>query len=191
MLTRLLATELLTFHSTGIASHQALLLERRLVFRIVRHESAGNAQADCTHLTGNATAVSVDFNIPLVCVFENGKREVGNHVLNIGMEIFLEIATVDGALAGTRLQDNSSDGVFTTPGATVNLFGFCGSNSVILRPRNRELRFRGVGLHAAVPHQRKFSVSSASYGRACCAGAFPKSLRRAVLSGASQSNPYK
>ncbi len=156
VLARLLAAELLAFNGARVAGHQSFLLESGLVFRIVRNERASDAQADSAHLAGDSAAVGVDFDVPFFRVVENGERKVGDHILNVGMEIFLEIATVDGALAGTRLQDNSSDGVLATTRATVDLFGFCGSNSFILRPRNRELRFRGVGPHAAVPHRRRF-----------------------------------
>ncbi len=156
VLASLLATELLTFDSARVTRHQAFLLERGLVFRVVRHESARNAQTDGTHLAGDSATVSVDFDIPFAGIVENGERKIRDHVLDIGMKIFLEIATIDCALAGTRLQDNCSDGVLATSRATVDLFRFCGSNSFILRPRNRELRFRGVGPHAAVPHQRRF-----------------------------------
>ncbi len=156
VLASLLATELLTFDSARVTRHQSFLLEGGLVFRIVRNERARNAQADRTHLAGDSATVGVDFDIPFARVVENGERKVSDHVLDIGMEIFLEIATIDGTLAGTRLQDNCSDGVLATTRATVDLFRFCGSNSFILRPRNRELRFRGVGPHAAVPHQRRF-----------------------------------
>ena len=156
VLTSLLATELLTFHSTRITSHETLLLESGLVFCIVRNESASDAKTDCTHLASNAAAVSVHFDIPLICVVEDCEREVCNHVLNVRVEVFLKITTIDDTLAGTRLQDNSSDGVLATTGATVDLLRFCGSNSFILRPRNRCLRFRGVGLRAAVPRQRRF-----------------------------------
>ena len=156
VLASLLATELLAFDSTRVTRHQSFLLESGLVFRVVRNERASDSQADGTHLAGNSATVGVDFDIPFACVVENGKRKVRDHVLDIGMEIFLEIATIDGALAGTRLQDNCSDGVLATTRATVDLFRFCGSNSFILRPRNRALRFRGVGPRAAVPHQRRF-----------------------------------
>ena len=148
--------ELLTFHSTRITSHETLLLESGLVFCIICDESASNAETNCTHLASNAAAMSVNFDVPLITVFEDCEREVCNHVLNVRVEVFLKIATIDGALAGTRLQDNSSDGVLATTGATVDLLSFCGSNSFILRPRNRCLRFRGVGLRAAVPRQRRF-----------------------------------
>ena len=156
MLASLLAAELLTFNSTGIAGHQTFLLERALGGCIVCNESARDAKADSTHLAGNSTAMGADFNVPFFSIAENGERKVSNHVLHIGMEIFLKIATIDGALAGTRLQDNCSDGVLATASATENLLCFCSSNRFILRPRNQALRFQGVGPCAAVPHQRKF-----------------------------------
>lgn len=156
MLTSLLAAVLLTFHSAGVTRHQAFLLEGGLVFGVVRNESAGDSETDGTHLAGDSTAVSVDIDIPFFSIAQNSERKIGDHVLNIGMEVVLEVATVDGALAGTRLQDDSGDGVLATARAAIDLLGFCGSNSVILRPRNRALRFRGVGPSAAVPHQRRF-----------------------------------
>lgn len=155
-LTSLLATELFTFHGARIASHQSFFLQSGLVLGVVCHESAGNAQTNGAHLAGDSATMSVHFDIPLIRIFQNGERKIRNHILHIGVEIILKIATIDGALAGTRFQDNSSDGVFATTGATVDLFRFCGSNSVILRPRNRLSRFRGVGPRAAVPHQRRF-----------------------------------
>lgn len=156
VLASLLATELFAFDGAGVARHQSFLLQGGLVFGVVRNERAGNAQTHGSHLAGDSAAVGVDFDVPFFRVVENGERQIGDHVLNIGMEIFLEIATIDCTLAGTRLQDNCSDGVLATTRATVDLFRFCGSNSFILRPRNRELRFRGVGPRAAVPHQRRF-----------------------------------
>jgi hypothetical protein len=49
------------------------------------------------------------------------------------MEVILEITTIDSALAGTRLQDHSGDGVLTTASATVDLLVLCGSDRGILR----------------------------------------------------------
>ena len=136
VLTGLLAAELLTFNGTGVTSHEAFLLEGGLDFSVVGHESAGNAQADSTHLAGDSTATSGDFDVPFFRVAEDGERKVGDHVLHFGMEVILEITTIDSALAGTRLQDHSGDGVLAAARATVDLLVLCGSDRGILRSKD-------------------------------------------------------
>jgi len=136
VLTSLLAAELLTFNSTRVASHQAFLLEGGLVFGVVGHQSAGNAQTDSAHLTGNATATSGNFNVPFFRIAKDGEGKVGDHVLHFGMEVILEITTIDCALAGTRLQDHSGDGVLAAARATVDLLVLCGSDRGILRSKD-------------------------------------------------------
>ena len=136
VLTGLLAAELLTFNGTGVTSHEAFLLEGGLDFGVVGHESAGNAQADSTHLAGDSTATSGDFDVPFFRVAEDGERKVGDHVLHFGMEVILEITTIDCALAGTRLQDHSGDGVLAAARATVDLLVLCGSDRGILRSKD-------------------------------------------------------
>ena len=136
MLTSLLAAELLTFNGTRVASHEAFLLEGRLVFGVVSDEGASDAQTDSTHLTGDSTATGGDFHVPFFGIAEDGEREVGDHVLHFGMEVILEITTIDSALAGTRLQDHSGDGVLATARATVDLLVLCGSDRGILRSKD-------------------------------------------------------
>ena len=136
MLTSLLAAELLTFNGTRVASHQAFLLEGRLVFGVVRDESASDAETDSTHLAGDSTAAGGDFDVPFFSVAEDGERKVGDHVLHFRMEVILEITTIDSALAGTRLQDHSGDGVLATASTTVDLLVLCGSDRGILRSKD-------------------------------------------------------
>ena len=135
MLTSLLAAELLTFNGTRVASHEAFLLEGGLHFGVVGDQGAGNAQADSTHLAGDSTATSGDFDVPFFRVAEDGEREVGDHVLHFRMEVILEITTIDSALAGTRLQNYSGDGVLAAASTTVDLFVLCGSDRFILRSK--------------------------------------------------------
>jgi len=136
VLTSLLAAEFLTFDSTGVASHEAFLLEGGLVFGVVSDESTSDAQTDSTHLTGDSTATGGDFHVPFFGVAENRERKVSNHVLHFGMEVILEITTIDSALAGTRLQDHSGDGVLAAARATVDLLVLCGSDRGILRSKD-------------------------------------------------------
>ena len=133
MLTSLLAAALLTFDGTRVASHEAFLLEGRLDFGVVSNQCAGNAETDSAHLASDSTATSGDFDIPFFRVAEDGEREVSDHVLHFRMEVILEITTIDSALAGTRLQDHSGDGVLAAAGATVDLLILCGSDRGILR----------------------------------------------------------
>ena len=133
MLTSLLAAELLTFNGTRVASHEAFLLEGGLDFGVVSNQCAGNAETDSAHLASDATATSGNFDVPFFRVAEDGERKVSNHVLHFRMEVILEITTIDSALAGTRLQDHSGDGVLATASATVDLLIFCGSDRGILR----------------------------------------------------------
>ena len=122
VLTSLLAAELLTFNGTGVTSHEAFLLE--------------DAKTDSAHLAGDSTATSGDFDVPFFRVAEDGERKVGNHVLHFRMEVILEITTIDSALAGTRLQDHSGDGVLAAARATVDLLVLCGSDRGILRSKD-------------------------------------------------------
>ncbi len=133
MLTSLLAAELLTFNGTRVTSHESFLLEGGLVFGVVSDESTSDAQTDSTQLTGDSTATGGDFHVPFFGVAENRERKVSNHVLHFGMEVILEITTIDSALAGTRLQDHSGDGVLAAASTTVDLLIFCGSDRGILR----------------------------------------------------------
>ena len=135
MLTSLLAAELLTFNGTGVASHEAFLLESRLHFCIVSNQCAGDAETDSAHLTSDATATSGNFDVPFFSVAEDGERKICNHILHFRMEVILEITTIDCALAGTRLQDHSGDSVLTTASAAVDLLIFCGSDRFILRSK--------------------------------------------------------
>ena len=133
MLTSLLAAELLTFNGTRVASHEAFLLEGGLDFGVVSNQGAGNAETDSAHLASDTTATSGDFDVPFFRVAEDGERKVSNHVLHFRMEVILEITTIDSALAGTRLQNHSGDGILTTASATVDLLVLCGSDRGILR----------------------------------------------------------
>ena len=133
MLTSLLAAELLTFNGTGVTSHEAFLLEGGLHFCVVSNECAGDAETDSAHLASDATATSGNFDVPFFRVAEDGERKVSNHVLHFRMEVILEITTIDSALAGTRLQDHSGDGVLAAARATVDLLVLCGSDRGILR----------------------------------------------------------
>ena len=143
MLTSLLAAELLTFNGTRVASHEAFLLEGGLDFGVVSNQGAGNAETDSAHLasdatatSGDSTATSGDFDVPFFRVAEDGERKVGNHVLHFRVEVILEITTIDSALAGTRLQDHSGDGVLAAARATVDLLVLCGSDRGILRSKD-------------------------------------------------------
>ena len=145
MLTSLLAAELLTFNGTGVASHEAFLLEGGLHFGVVGDQGARNAKTDSAHLAGDATATSGDFDVPFFRVAEDGERKVGNHVLHFRMEVILEITTIDSALAGTRLQDHSGDSVLATASAAVDLLIFCGSDRFILRSKLQVYDFGFLG----------------------------------------------
>jgi len=136
VLTSLLAAELLTFNGTSVASHEAFLLEGGLDFGVVSNQGAGNAKTDSAHLAGDSTTTSGDFDVPFFRVAEDGERKVGNHVLHFRVEVILEITTIDSALAGTRLQDHSGDGVLAAARATVDLLVLCGSDRGILRSKD-------------------------------------------------------
>ena len=136
MLTSLLAAELLTFNGTRVASHEAFLLEGGLDFGVVSNQGAGNAETDSAHLASDATATSGNFDVPFFRVAEDGERKVSDHVLHFRMEVILEITTIDSALAGTRLQDHSGDGVLAAARATVDLLVLCGSDRGILRSKD-------------------------------------------------------
>ena len=131
MLTSLLAAELLTFNGTCVTSHEAFLLESRLHFCVVSNECAGDAETDSAHLASDATATSGNFDVPFFSVAKDGERKICNHVLHFRMEVFLEITTIDSALAGTRLQNHSGDGVLATASAAVDLLILCCSHSFL------------------------------------------------------------
>ncbi len=136
VLTSLLAAELLTFNGTRVTSHESFLLEGGLDFGVVSNQGAGNAKTDSAHLASDSTATSGDFHVPFFRIAEDGEGKVSNHVLHFGMEVILEITTIDSALAGTRLQDHSGDSILATASATVDLFILCGSDRFILRSKD-------------------------------------------------------
>jgi hypothetical protein len=49
------------------------------------------------------------------------------------MEVVGKVATIDGTLAITLLDDDSGNGILATTRSAIDLFGFCGSDRFILR----------------------------------------------------------
>ena len=68
-------TGLLAFHDAGVAGQEASLLQGGAVrITIDGVQRAGNAQADCTGLTGGAATINEDDSVELAFELEQNDR---------------------------------------------------------------------------------------------------------------------
>ena len=117
-------TSLLAFHDAGVAGQEASLLQGGAVgITIDGVQSAGNAEADGAGLAGGAAAVNEDDSVELAFELEQNDRGVDLTLQQLGREVLLQSAAVDGPLAVTRNQTDTGDSLLTTTGAVARSDG--------------------------------------------------------------------
>ena len=120
--TCLVQTSLLAFHDASVAGQEASLLQGGAVGVTVDGvQSAGNAETDGTGLTGGAAAVNEDDSVELAFELEQNDRGVDLTLQQLGGEVLLQSAAVDGPLAITRNQTDTGDSLLAATGAVARL----------------------------------------------------------------------
>ena len=84
-------------------------------------QSAGNAEADGAGLAGGAAAVNEDDSVELAFELEQNDRGVDLTLQQLGGEVLLQSAAVDGPLAVTRNQTDTGDSLLAATGAVARL----------------------------------------------------------------------
>src|SRR6478735_11724297 len=116
-LARLLETSLLALDDAGVTGEQAGLLERRAVgLDVDRVEAAGHAETQRAGLTGDATAVDAGDHVEAALQLEVRERLVHDLLVQLVREVRVQVATVDGPLAGTRNDPDAGDGLLAAAG---------------------------------------------------------------------------
>ena len=120
--TCLVQTSLLALHDASVAGQEASLLQGGAVgITIDGVQSAGNAEADGAGLAGGAAAVNEDDSVELAFELEQNDRGVDLTLQQLGGEVLLQSAAVDGPLAVTRNQTDTGDSLLAATGAVARL----------------------------------------------------------------------
>ena len=118
----LVQTGLLALHDAGVAGEHAGLLQGRTVRLTVDCvQRAGHAETDGAGLAGGAAAVDEDDSVELALKLEEDDRGVDLTLQQLGGEVLLQGAAVDGPLAGARNQTHAGHGLLATTGAVARL----------------------------------------------------------------------
>ena len=108
-------TGLLALHDAGVAGQEASLLQGGAVgVTIDGVQSAGHAETDGAGLAGGAAAVNEDDSVELAFELEQNDRGVDLTLQQLGGEVLLQSAAVDGPLAVTRNQTDTGDSLAAT-----------------------------------------------------------------------------
>ena len=111
-------TVLLSFLHSGVAGHEAGGLQRSAVLRVQGDQSAGNAVADSTGLTGYAAAGDGDDNVNLAQQIGGDQRLTDDQLQGVQTEILVDVTAVDDDGTGAVLVNaNTGNGGLTTAGA--------------------------------------------------------------------------
>ena len=120
--TCLVQTSLLALHDASVAGQEASLLQGGAVrITIDSVQSAGNAEADGAGLAGGAATVNEDDSVELAFELEQNDRGVDLTLQQLGGEVLLQSAAVDGPLAVTRNQTDTGDSLLAATGAVARL----------------------------------------------------------------------
>ena len=80
--------------------------------------------ADSASLAGTATADDVDDNVELALVLSQNERAVGEQLQGLQHKVGVDVAALDGHLAGAVVNANAGNGMLTTASAVEIRFGF-------------------------------------------------------------------
>ena len=117
-------TGLLALHDAGVAGQEASLLQGSAVgIAVDGVERASHAEADGAGLAGGAAAVDEHDGVELAFELQQHDRGVDLTLQQLGGEILLQSAAVDGPLAGTGNQTHAGDGFLAAAGAVARLDG--------------------------------------------------------------------
>ena len=115
---------LLTFLHTRIAGQEASLLQDRTVLLVLLQQSAAQAVADSASLTGNTAARNADDDVVLALQAQQDQRRTDDQLQGLQTEVAVDVAIVDGDLAGAGVNANAGNGILTTTSAVELRFGF-------------------------------------------------------------------
>ena len=73
--------------------------------------------ADSASLAGTATADDVDDNVELALVLSQNERAVGEQLQGLQTKVVVDVAAIDGHLAGAVVNANAGNGMLTTASA--------------------------------------------------------------------------
>lgn len=116
-----LAPVLLTFLNSRVSGHVALGSEVFLELFVYGYKCSGDAESDCTSLTGDAAALTGCNNVVLRIETEVNQRALDEDFENGSAEIGSEVLTVDDDIALAWLEPNSRYGALSSPGSIVLL----------------------------------------------------------------------
>ena len=139
-------TVLLSFLPSRVSREETGLLEKGTVAVVREEKRAGNAVTDRAGLAGDAAAVHVRHDVELANRVRNAEGLVDDELQGLETEVIVNVAVVDGDLAGTGIQSDAGNGALSSAGAV-------------------EIRFC-TRVHRSIPD---LSSISTSYGVGFCA----------------------
>lgn len=111
-LTSTWATWLLTFLGAAVAGEEAVLFQGSTELWVHTDESAGDAEADCADLAGDATTIGRDAEVIGHAGVGEGEGEDHLVLVSDDGEVFFEITSVDGDGTGSLADEDAGDGGF-------------------------------------------------------------------------------
>src|SRR3546814_837837 len=113
----LLQTSLLALDDAGVTGEQSGLLQRRAVgLDVDGVEGTGHAEAKRTGLASDAAAVDAGDDVEATLELEVRERLVDNLLVQLVREVVVQLAAVDGPVAGAGDEAHSRDGLLATAG---------------------------------------------------------------------------
>src|SRR5690606_36682199 len=111
----LLETGLLALDDASVAGQEASLLEGTTVrLGVDLVEGTVDAKAQRAGLTGDAATLDAGVNVELALDVEQRERGVHELLVHLVGEVVLDVATVDGPLAGSENQAHAGHGLLAT-----------------------------------------------------------------------------
>src|SRR4051812_4877920 len=107
----LLETVLLALLDAGVTGEEAGLLQSRAVVRLVGDQGAGDAEAQCAGLAGDAAAAQVRDHVEDLGLLGGDQRLADELLVHLAREVGLEVAAVAGDLAGAGDEAHPDDGL--------------------------------------------------------------------------------
>ena len=99
-----LQTVLLTLLHTRIAGQEAGLLQDGAVLGVHQQQGAADAVTQGAGLAGNAAAFHGSNNVHLAQGIGGGQRLTDDHLQGLQTEVLVDVAAIDGDIAGTVLK---------------------------------------------------------------------------------------
>ena len=117
-------TVLFAFLHTRVAGQEACLLEDRTKGFVILQKRSRKTVADGAGLAGHAAAGDAADDIELVGQFGQGEGLTNDELEGVKTEIIVDVAIIDGDLAGALIQSYASDGGLSPACAVISLCYF-------------------------------------------------------------------